>query len=419
MNGRTAASGGAARRKLELPRRSVNLTRATGLLALAALGALAGGCAVRREPLPRDIPTLEWPTYLGNLRRAGYADERVPDSVEVAWRAHPGRGLLAPVLLAPPMVFATTEGRIVEALAADQGAVYWARRVEDSMTGGAVAGGGRLYAATSDAEGYAYAIRIGNGGVAWKRGMGGVSRPPLLVHDTLFLASDRAGVHALAAATGAVLWRTKVPAAAESTPVPFGEIIAVAARNDSIYALRRADGRVVARRPLGGGAAAPPALSGDTLFVPLHTAELLALRLPGLDTLFRVRTPQPVEAAPIVAPDGGVYLLDRAAAVWRIPPGEAAVERVVALDGAARASLTLGRDRLLVGRLDGTLFALRLDGSIVWRRRFDESIVAPVSLAGGAVYVPLIGGTVVKLRDAAAGARASAQPTSYNFSRSP
>ncbi|HET9984676.1 MAG TPA: PQQ-binding-like beta-propeller repeat protein [Longimicrobiales bacterium] len=399
-----------------MPRRGVNLARGAGVLALAALPA---ACAVRRETPPKEIPSLEWPTYLGNVRRAGYADERTPDSVEVAWRVHPARGLLSPVLLAPPMALATSEGRIVEALAVDKGGVYWTRRVEDAMTGGAVAGGNRLYAATSDADGYVYAIRINGGGVAWKRSMGGVSQPPLLVNDTLFLGSDRTGVHALSATTGAVLWRAPVPASAEATPVPFGEIIAVAARNDSIYALRRADGEIVARAPMGGGAAAPPALSGDTLYVPLHTAELLALRLPGLDTLFRLRTTLPVEAAPVVAPDGGVYLLDGGATVWRIPPHEATVERVAALDGAARASLTLARERLLVGRLDGTLLALRLDGSIVWRRKFEESIVAPVSLAGGAIYVPLLSGEVVKLRDAALGSSAFAQPTSYNFSRSP
>jgi outer membrane protein assembly factor BamB len=399
-----------------LPLRGVNLARGASVLALAAL---FSGCAMRRESPPKEIPSLEWPTYLGNVRRSGYAGERAPDSVEVAWRVHPARGLLSPVLVAPPMALATTEGRVVAALAVDRGGSYWTRRVEDSMTGGAVAGGNRLYAATSDADGYAYAIRFDGGGVAWKRGMGGATQTPLLVNDTLFIGTDRAGVHALSASSGARLWRAAVPASAEATPVPFGEIIAVAARNDSIYALRRADGRILARVPMGGGAAAPPALAGDTLYVPLHTAELLALRLPGLDTLFRVRTTLPVEAAPIVAPDGGVYLLDGGGTVWRIPPREATVEMVAALDGAARASLTLARDRLLVGRLDGTLLAIRLDGSIVWRRQFGESIVAPVSVADGAVYVPLLSGEVVKLRDAAAGSRASAQPTSYNFSRSP
>ena len=86
------------------------------------------------------------------------------------------------------------------------------------------------------------------------------------------------------------------------------------------------------------------------------------------------------------------------ASVWRITDAGRDVRRIAALGGAATGSLTLARDRLLVGRLDGALFLLDVDGDIIWRMDLDDSIVASVSVHGGAVFVPLMHGDVVKLQ---------------------
>ena len=82
-------------------------------------------------------------------------------------------------------------------------------------------------------------------------------------------------------------------------------------------------------------------------------------------------------------------MLNRNAELWRVRVGARAGEKLASLDGAARASLAVTRDRLLVGRLDGKLFLLDMDGRVLWERDFEDSIVAPVTVANGALYVPL------------------------------
>src|SRR5690606_18498689 len=112
---------------------------------------------------------------------------------------------------------------------------------------------------------------------------------------------------------------------------------------------------------------------------------------------WRATVEAPILAPPAVADNGAVYVLTRDASVWRIS-GARDVRRIAALGGAATGAFTLARGGLLVGRLDGTLFLLDLEGNIIWQMDLGDSIVAPVSVYGGAVYVPLLHGDIVKLQ---------------------
>jgi outer membrane protein assembly factor BamB len=205
-------------------------------------------------------------------------------------------------------------------------------------------------------------------------------------------------VLALNAADGEERWSSRLPAPAATTPVPYRDLLLVAARNDSIYALTRANGRIVARAPIGGHASAPPALAGDTLYLPLEAGGIVALGLPAMARLFRAGGSAPVLAPPALGADGTVYFLDSSAELWKLPPGSASASRLASLGGAARGGLTLTASGLLVGRLDGVLTLVRLDGGTTWTTRLDGSIAAPAAVVGGAAYVPLQGGRIVKIQ---------------------
>jgi outer membrane protein assembly factor BamB len=145
-----------------------------------------------------------------------------------------------------------------------------------------------------------------------------------------------------------------------------------------------------------GTATAPAALSGDQLLVPVHPAAVAwyqarTLVLTRLDTV-----DAPVLAAPAVDARGSAYVLSRHATLWRLD--QAGAVRLASLEGAARESLTLAANGVLVGRLDGTLVLLRHDGTEVWRQHYRTSIRAPVALAGGAAYLGLLSGRLVKLQ---------------------
>ncbi|MBI4545270.1 MAG: PQQ-binding-like beta-propeller repeat protein [Gemmatimonadetes bacterium] len=366
------------------------------LLAFLLLG---GGCARPLRPLPTGLPEGAWPTVLGDVRRAGHAGERAPDAVEEAWRVEVGRGLLSPLLVKGPVLLAAGN-RIVAALSAETGEHFWERRMDGPVTGGLVWRGERLFLAQEQREGKALALELQSGGRLWARVVGSTPFPPLLVGDAVYLGTEGGNLFALDTRNGEELWKTKLAAAA-STPIPYQESLLLPTTADTLYLLDRPTGRVAARAPLPASVSAAPALLEDTLYLPLHSGEVLALLLPGLVEVWRAPFGAPILAAPAVAADGSLYVLTRSAEVWRVPRGGRAGERIASLGGAARAALTLAQDRLLVGRLDGQLFLLRSDGTTVWKQDFEDSIVAPVTVQNGAIYVPLLRGTIVKLKEPA------------------
>lgn len=368
------------------------LTAFIGLMLLAA-------CGRPSRPAPIEPGPGDWHTVLGGADRAGYADELAPeDNVGVTWRIRTGRGLLAPLIVRQGVLLAATSDAQITALATEDGAHYWTRGFEGTIRGGVVAAGGRVFVTTERRSGKAYALELRDGETIWERTVGSSPFTPLLNGDTVVIATEGGNVFALDAATGGELWQTPLPGAAETTVVSHDGSLLVATATDTLFRLDRSTGRISARHPLPASVSAPPALKENTLVLPLYNGQLMALELPQLDIVWSDSLGAPILAAPAVSPDGSVYALTADATVWRVPDGSDRAEEVVALGGAARGSLMLVRDRIIVGRLDGTLFLLRMDGSVIWTKELDESIVAPATVTGGAVYVPLLRGGIVKLR---------------------
>jgi outer membrane protein assembly factor BamB len=388
-----APAGGRAGWKVESTGRGVNL------LACGLALWLVAGCGRPVRAVPQRVLEPAYPTVLANAARTGLgAGEVLRDELEEVWRTELGAGLHAPVIVSRGLIFASTGSRMVAALDAASGEHYWERRLDGPLPGGLVHDRSTLFVVSDSRTGRAYAMALHRGQRHWMRRVGGSQFPPLLVGDTLFLANHARQVVALRTGDGRDLWRARLGAAPRSTPVAAGGWLLVSTVQDSLYLLARGTGRIEGRVGLPATVSAAPALRGDTVVLPLHSGELLGLRVSDLAELWRVQLEAPILAAPIAAPDGNWYVLTRAAAVWRVAGDGSVAEPIVELGGAARASLALARDRLIVGRLDGTLYVIGMEGTIHWQRRYRDSIVAPATVADGAVYVPFLKGDLVKLR---------------------
>ncbi len=322
----------------------------------------------------------------------------MPAAPEEAWRARVGRGLLTPVLVEGPVLIASTANRMVVTLSTETGEHYWERRLDGPVTGGVVRGGQRILAATDDQDGKAYALQLDRGRTAWSRTIGAAAFPGLIADDAVYFVTERGRVVALDLGKGEERWRVNLAGTPTSTPVPHRESVLVTTARDTLYRIEGGSGKIAARVALPATVSAAPALVADTVYLPLQTGDVVAYQLPELEELWRAPFGAPILAAPVVGQDGSLYVLNRNAELWRVRVGARAGEKLASLGGAARASLAATRDRLLVGRLDGKLFLLDMDGRVLWERDFEDSIVAPVTVADGALYVPLLRGTIVKLR---------------------
>lgn len=364
---------------------------------LLAILLTAPGCSRRNRDVGVDPGPYAWTTLQGDARRAGSEDRRAPENPDIVWSVDIGRGLRSEPLVHRGVLLIAGTNRLIAAYDAASGNRFWEQRLNASVSGGILWRNDTLWVATESLSGEVSARRLGKGEEYWERDVGPTRVPPLLVGRTLYLATDAGVLTALDAETGERRWRTRIPGRAAGTPVPYGDrIVAIGAR-DTVYVVEPVEGRIEDRIALPAGVSAMPALAGDLLLVPLHGGALAAVDLDLGEVVWQTSLGSPILASPVVTRDGTVYALTTFGEVWRVHPGERRAARIAALGGAARGSLTLVRNGLLVGRLDGTLFLVDREGGTVWERLLGGSIVAPVAVDDGAIYVPQLNGTLSKL----------------------
>lgn len=324
-------------------------------------------------------------------------------AVAEAWRVDVGRGLAAPLVAWGHLLIAAAASRDVTALDPGTGERVWRRRVAGPVLGGATVHEDRVFVATGDERGRAIALDAATGAELWSAEVGPVAHRPAHSMGRLVIASETGEVVSLDAATGDRLWRNRLPRPAVSAPAPTadGSRIVIPAQ-DTLYVLAAATGLIEWSAPLGAPAAGPPALHGEMAYVPLRSGEVVAVSLDARREAWRVRLgEEPVLATPVVASDGALFVLDRAADLWRVAPGGGQPGLVARLGGAAAGSLALVGDGLLVGRVDGALFLVRAaDGGVAWRHDLGDAIRTPATPHGGAIYVPLLAGRVARLEAA-------------------
>lgn len=365
------------------------------LLAAAAAMGVSGGCMRLSRGVP-DVPRGEWETRLGDTRRASFADERVPASVEVEWDVGLGRGLPATPFVHGHLVTAVISGGGIVTADGRDGRRYWSRRFNGAVAGQALRLGGHVVFATHHRDGAVHALDVRTGRNVWRQRPGG--RPtsePAHAEGRLYVATDRGDLVTMDAATGDETARTRIGGPVSQPPLVLGGQLMVLVR-DTLVRVDLSSGDVVARLPLGGAASAPLAGGGDTLVVALQGGVVAAYAELGARELWRYELGAPVLAAPVVTPDG-VYALTRRAEVYRLDARGA--HRLAALDAAATESLTVTANGILTGLLDGTLVFMRRDGTVVWRQELPGSIRAPAAVAGGAVYAGTLRGRLVKLTE--------------------
>lgn len=375
--------------KLETAPRGVNSRVALVLVLLVA------GCLHPPRVVPA-VPAGSWSGGPGNARAAP-AGARVPESPREVWRKGVGRGVTVPVMVAGPVVMATTTSRSVVTLSADDGMQYWDRRFRSAIAGTALRRDDRLYLATGGGENKVWAIDIARGRKVWERRVGAARAAPAAGDGTVYVALENGSLLAMADADGSIRWRTRLAASTLVAPILSGEHLLVATMADTLYRIERSSGRITDRLGIPAAVAAPPLLLGDTLVLPLQSGVLLAVSASTLAEAWRADLGASILASPVAGGDGSVLALTRRVEVWRIDP-HGRETRLAALEGAASGSLAEAGGRIVVGRLDGWLFVLDRAGEVVWKRDMEDSIVAPVTVRGDALYVPLLHGRLVKLQ---------------------
>ena len=303
------------------------------------------------------------------------------------WRAKAGRRYTGRVVVAGETIYAGSVDRKVYAVDLASGQLRWSSRLGGLIGGGVLVVGDTVYAASGRPEGKVYALDAHTGRRLWRTTTGTVSAPLALVEGMLVAETQRGEVFGLDPAAGTVRWRrivgfSRIPA------VPADSGTLVVATIDSLFRLNARDGKVV-RRARSPGAIVSPWLEHRGLLVAGTTDSTVVAIAPGdLRPRWRAALDAPVLGTPAAQGDT-LYAASRRGTLYRIAPDSVPVAaRIVELDWPVTSSVTVLDGLVLLGGADGTLRALRADGSEAWRVQLSWPVeLGPLPLADGMVAV--------------------------------
>jgi len=175
---------------------------------------------------------------------------------------------------------------------------------------------------------------------------------------------------------------------ARVAPVQTGPASLVVATVDSIYRVEADDGVVTHRVPSPGTIVSPWVHYRGDLVAGTTDSQVVAIEPADLHSRWSVRVDAPMLGSPAAIGDT-LYAASRRGTLYRILQADRPkAERVVELDWAVTAPLSVVADRILLGGADGTVRALRPDGTEVWRLQLWRPVeLGPVALADGLLAI--------------------------------
>jgi outer membrane protein assembly factor BamB len=146
-------------------------------------------------------------------------------------------------------------------------------RAQFSSSTRPVVGDGLVYYATGFNTGQVFAVRF-DGSVAWKAARGAPNKPSMLLADgLLYMINDSGIVTCLDAATGAEVWRSRVPDSYSASPILADGRIYVFSEDGRATVIEAGRAfKVLAENTLDAGFMASPAVDGRALYLRTKSA---------------------------------------------------------------------------------------------------------------------------------------------------
>ena len=267
------------------------------------------------------------------------------------------------------------------------GEVRWSTRLSGMVVGGVLLSGDTIFVASSRPDGQVYALHRTDGKKIWRVSTGPIAAPLAIVGAVLVAETQRGEVLALDPATGKVRWRRRV-GVARAPAAPAGDGGILVSTTDSLFRLGVPDGKVTHRVASRGSVVASWLPHNGGLFAGTTDSQVVSIRPADLRRIWTVAVDAPVLGS-LAAIGDTLFLATRVGGIYRIDlDSEPRAERIASLDWPVTAPVTVLRGQILLGGADGTIRALRPDGTEIWRVRVWRPVeLGPVPLADGLLAI--------------------------------
>jgi outer membrane protein assembly factor BamB len=267
------------------------------------------------------------------------------------------------------------------------GDTRWSSRLPGMILGGVLLAGDTLFVASSRPQGRIQALDRAKGKQIWKTSTDPVGAPLALIDGALVALTQRGEVLALDPRTGKIRWHRRV-GVSRAAAVAAGSGGMLVATTDSLMRLSVADGNVTHRAGSPGTVVSPWLPHGGGLLAGTTDSQLVSIRPGDLTVNWKLRVDAPVLDSPAALGDT-LFLATRLGTVYRILPGGAPVAKPIAtLHWPISAPVTVVGGQVLLGGADGTIRALRTDGTEIWRVQVWRPVeLGPIPVGDGLIAV--------------------------------
>ena len=333
------------------------------------LGSVNAGCVNFRPP----------PTPL--------AASAAGDAPTPVWTTRAGRRLAGRVVVQDNILYAGGMDRKVYAVDLASGEVRWSARLSGMIVGGVILSGDTVFIATSRPEGRVQALGSAKGNRIWRTSADPVAAPLALIGGLLVAETQRGEVLGLDPRSGKVRWRRRV-GTARGPATDVGDGALLVSTTDSLFRLSLSDGKVTHRTASPGTVVGSWLHLGESLIAGTADSQVVSIRPTDLRRNWTLAVDAPILGAPAALGDT-LFLVTRIGSVYRVDlNAEPEARRVASLEWPVTAPLTIAGGQFLLGGADGTIRALRSDGSEIWRIRIWRPVeLGPIPLADGLLAI--------------------------------
>jgi outer membrane protein assembly factor BamB len=303
------------------------------------------------------------------------------------WTSRAGRRFTGQVQIEDNILYGGSVDRKVYAVDLASGDMRWSSRLPGMILGGVLLVGDTLFVASSRPQGRIQAMDRAKGKQIWRTSTDPVGAPLALIDGALVALTQRGDVLALDPGTGTIRWHRRV-GVSRTAAVAAGSGGVLVATTDSLVRLSVADGRVTHRAGSPGTVVSPWLTHGGELLAGTTDSQLVSIRPGDLTVNWKLRVDAPVLDSPAALGDT-LFLATRLGTLYRILPGADPVAKpIAALHWPISAPVSVVGGQVLLGGADGTIRALRTDGTEIWRVRVWRPVeLGPIPVADGLIAV--------------------------------
>ena len=340
----------------------------SGLLGLAALGAVGGGIVwfSRRTVSPASsstsssiTPTPAPPKLPANSPMFGFNPQHTSFNANE-------------YMLSPSNV-----SRLVP---------YWSTPTGDLIKSTPAVVGKAAYVGSNDSK--VYACDSAGGNVLWTAVTGGaITSSPAVMNGVVYIGSADSTLYALNAGTGETLWTTHAGDAFLSSPTAVNGVLYIGSVDHKVYALNAATGTILWTVTTGDSITASPSVINGVVYVGSNDHILYAVDDFTGTILWTASTGDSILAAPAIAngvayvgsADHSLYAFDATTGktIWTVSTGDRIVSGCAVANGV-----------VYVGSEDHKLYACdATTGKVLWTVPTGDQVDSTPMVANGVIYV--------------------------------